>query len=170
MTKYTDKSMLHLDQTHRERGLILPQAPMPVGNYLATISSGNLLFISGQLPFRDGKLFYKGKLGKDLTVTDGVKAAELCALNILSHINKTLQKNRFKQIIKLEGFINCTDSFTEHAKVLNGASDILSSLLSDQAGHVRTVTGCNSLPLGAAIELAAIVECESNTAPEHNGF
>lgn len=140
--------------------LILPQAPAPVGNYRAAISTEKLLFISGQLPIKDNKLIFKGKLGKELTTDDGVKAAELCALNILSQISNSPHQNKLKRIIKIEGFINCTESFTDHARVLNGASDLLSNVLSDKEGHVRTAIGCSSLPLGAAIEISAIAELE----------
>lgn len=140
--------------------LILPQAPAPVGNYRAVISTEKLLFISGQLPFKDNKLIFKGKLGQELTTEDGIKAAELCALNILSQVCKSPHQQKFKRIIKIEGFINCTESFTDHARVLNGASDLLSNVLSDNEGHVRTVIGCSSLPLGAAIEISAIAEIE----------
>lgn len=142
------------------KGKLLPQAPIPVGSYRATIGSGKLLFISGQLPFSDGVLIYKGKLGKELTIVEGYAAAELCALNLLSHIAHPRQHYKLKQILKIEGFINCTAAFIEHAKVLDGASQLLSDTLADKAGHVRTVMGCNSLPLGAAVEIAAIVELE----------
>lgn len=133
---------------------------MPVGNYQATIGVGKLMFISGQLPFRDGKLVYKGQLGKELTTEEGKAAAELCVLNILSHIASTVELHEIKKIVKIEGYINCSESFTEHAEVLNGASDLLSKILFDKAGHIRTVVGCSSLPLDAAIEISAIIELE----------
>ena len=142
------------------QGLSLPQAPTPVGAYKATITSGKLLYISGQLPFENGELLYKGKIGQELTVENGYEAAKLCALNILSQIEDNLQKNNFKRIIKIEGLINCCESFEQHAEVLNGASDLLSKLLLEKSGHVRTVMGCNSLPLNAAVEIAALIEIE----------
>ena len=141
-------------------GYVLPQAPMSVGNYRGIIGVGKLMFISGQLPFKDGKLIHKGRLGKELTTEEGKAAAELCALNLLSHITSNLQQHELKQIVKIEGFINCSESFTEHAEVMNGASDLLSKTLFEKAGHIRTVVGCSSLPLGAAIEISAIVELE----------
>lgn len=152
--------MKDIKQILEDYGIILPQAPMPVGNYRATTGAGKLIFISGQLPFRDGKLIYKGQLGKELTTEEGKAEAELCALNLLSHIKSSLQQHELKKIVKIEGFINCSESFTEHAEVLNGASDLLSKALFEKAGHIRSVVGCSSLPLGAAIEIAAIAELE----------
>lgn len=152
--------MIEIEQILENDGIMLPQPPMPVGNYRATIDAGELIFISGQLPFKDGKLIYKGQVGKELTTEEGKAAAELCALNLLSHIANSLQQYKIKKIVKIEGFINCGESFTEHAEVLNGASDLLSKTLFEKAGHIRTVVGCSSLPLGAAVEIAAIVELE----------
>ena len=150
--------MINLKQKLLRLGLNLPSAPTPVGAYSATIRSKNLLYISGQLPFKNSKLIYKGKIGQDLTIEEGYEAAKLCALNILSQMENNLQENTFKRIIKIEGFINCNNSFEQHAKVLDGASDLLSKLFFKKAEHVRTVVGCNSLPLNAAIEITALVE------------
>jgi len=152
--------MTYFKQKLIAQGLSLPQAPTPVGSYMATITSEKLFYISGQLPFKDGELLYKGKIGKELTVESGYQAAKLCALNILSQIENNLQKTNFKRIIKIEGFINCCESFEFHAEVLNGASDLFSKLFPEKAGHVRTVMGCNSLPLNAAVEVAALIEIE----------
>jgi len=151
--------MIEFKRALQAKGKSLPQAPVPVGRYHAVINAGSLLFISGQLPFRNGTLVYRGQLGNNLTVKEGAAAAELCALNLLSQIEKYLEHHhkRLKQIIKIEGFICCTESFMDHAEVLDGASMLLSDILLDKAGHVRAVLGCNSLPLGAAVEIAAVV-------------
>ena len=138
----------------------LPPPPMPVGNYTAAVEAGKLLYISGQLPIDSGALAYAGKLGKDLTIEQGQKASELCALNLLSQLSCYLRDRKIKQVIKVEGYINSSDSFTEHAKVLDGASDLLSKLLRSKAGHIRTVVGCSSLPLNAAVEISLIAELE----------
>jgi len=153
------KKVNDIKQALKANGIVLPQAPEPAGHYWATTLQGKLLFISGQLPFRNGTLIYQGQVGKTLTTEEGHVAAQLCALNILSHINNILEPHKLKQIIKIEGFINCT-AFTEHAQVLDGASQLLSKTFLEKAGHVRTVMGCNSLPLGAAVEIAAIAELE----------
>lgn len=149
--------LIHLLAAH---GLVLPTAPTPVGAYLATTHAGKWVYISGQLPIRDGKLLFKGQIGEELTVEEGYAAAELCALNLLSQFEKHFSFNKLRQVIKIEGFINCCEGFDAHATVLNGASDLLSKILGDRAGHTRAVMGCTSLPLGAAIEVAAIVELE----------
>lgn len=138
--------------------LYLPQAPAPAGAYLATVIAGKYLYISGQLPVKHGEIVYKGQLGRNLSIEQGYEAAKLCALNILSQINTRLPVEKIRQIIKIEGFINCCESFDAHANVLNGASDLFAKILTNKAGHIRTVSGCNSLPLDAAVEISAVVE------------
>ena len=138
-------------------GIRLPQAPQPVGNYRAISQTGNLLFVAGQLPIKNGKLIYQGKIGTTLTIEQGQAAAELCALNILSQLTTIPYPFRYRRIVKLEGFIHCPEGFTEHARVLDGASNLFARLDKDMTGHVRSVLGCNSLPLDAALEIAAII-------------
>ncbi|WP_165840049.1 RidA family protein [Motiliproteus coralliicola] len=140
-----------------QQGLVLPQAPTPVGNYAAAQLAGGLLYISGQLPLRDEELIYQGKLGRDLSVEQGQQAAELCALNLLSQLDRYIANRQLESVVKLEGYINSSDSFVEHAKVLNGASDLLFKVLGASAGHTRIVIGCTSLPLNAPVEIAAVV-------------
>jgi len=141
-------------------GKSLPQPPQAVGNYKTFITTDKMAFISGQLPLIDGRVIYKGKIGNELNIEEGTQAAELCALNILSQIAE-LQKNHiFKQLIRIEGYINSGSTFTKHAKVLDGASDLFSSVLLKKAGHARSVMGCSSLPLNAAIEIVAAVEID----------
>ncbi len=149
---------MNIKQLVINNGYRLPQAPTPVGNYLATINAGNLLFISGQMPINNGELIYKGRLGDELNIEQGTKAAQLCALNLLSQIDSSIGARKLKSVVKIEGYINASESFTEHAAVLNGASDLLRKVLGDKSGHIRTVIGCSSLPMGAAVEIAAIVE------------
>lgn len=158
VTLFNREKMIKLKQALKENRLSLPQPPTPVGDYLATMQTGNLLYVSGQLPIKNQTLLYKGQIGKNLSVEEGYDAAELCALNLLSQLEQNLNKKKLQRIIKIEGFINCGASFDAHAEVLNGASNLLSKLLAERAGHVRTVMGCNSLPLDAAVELSAIVE------------
>ncbi len=141
-------------------GLDLPSPPMPVGNYQAAIIGQNTLYISGQMPIQQGSMHYQGKLGKDLTIEQGQAAASLAAMNVLSQIDAALKGSeyQFGKIIRLDGYINATADFAEHAAVLNGASDLFATVLGEQSGHIRTVLGCNSLPADAAVELAATVE------------
>ena len=153
-------TMLTIKQGLKKRGLTLPKAPTPVGAYRATIQSEKLLFISGQFPFMNGSLLYKGKIGRELSTQEGYAAAELCALNILSQLVANLKEEEIKQVVKIQGLINCSESFTEHAAVLDGATNLLSEILMEKSGHARSVMGCNSLPHGAAVEITAIVELE----------
>ena len=144
----------------RELNIQLPNAPSPVGAYVAFKKVNNLLFISGQLPISsDGKIL-KGKIGKDLTLEDGQKASKLCVINILAQVKKALDGNlnKVKNCAKITGYVNSTDSFTDQPKVINPASEILSIIFEDKGKHTRAAVSSNSLPLGAAVEIDAIFE------------
>ena len=151
--------MTSVIQRLQRLGFELPDAPAPVGNYQAYILSGKQLFISGQLPIVNGVPRYQGRLGRELSLQEGYHAAQLSAINILSQINQAIGLDSLKTIIKVEGFINAADNFTQHAKVLDGASDLFSHVLQQKAGHVRSVIGCSSLPLDVAVEISVIAEC-----------
>jgi len=138
----------------------LPEAPDPVGAYVAFKIIGNLLYISGQLPIgQDGKII-KGKIGKDLTLEQGQQASKLCVINILAQANKAMNGNldKIKNCIKITGFVNSTDDFLDQPKVINPASETLSSVFGDKGKHTRAAISTNSLPLGAAVEIDSIFE------------
>ena len=140
--------------------LTIPDAPEPVGMYVAFKKINNLLFISGQLPIAsDGKMI-KGKIGKDLTLEDGQKASKLCVINILAQVKKALGGNidKVKNCIKITGFVNSTKDFIDQPKVINPASETLSSVFGERGKHTRAAVSANSLPLGAAVEIDAIFE------------
>ena len=144
----------------KELKIILPSAPDPVGAYVAFKKINNLLFISGQLPIsNDGKII-KGKIGKDLNLEDGQKAATLCVLNILAQVHKALDDNidKVKNCAKITGYVNSTDIFFDQPKVINPASDMLSNVFGSNGKHTRAAISANSLPLGAAVEIDAIFE------------
>ena len=144
----------------KENNIILPEAADPVGSYVAAKIIGKLLYISGQISIgSDGKLI-KGKLGKDLTVEDGYKAAERCALSIVSQVKKACggDLSRIKECIKLTGFVNSTEDFIDQPKVINGASDLIAKIFSEKGMHTRAAVSTNSLPLGVAVEVDAIFE------------
>ena len=144
----------------KKLNIVLPNAPDPVGAYVAYKIIGKLLFISGQLPIGlDGKMI-KGKIGKDLSVDDGLKASTLCVTNILAQVKKALNGdlNNVKNCIKITGYVNSTDNFFDQPKIINPASEILSSLFGDKGKHTRAAVSTNSLPLGAAVEIDAIFE------------
>ena len=144
----------------KENNIILPEAADPVGSYVAAKIIGKLLYISGQISIgNDGKLI-KGKLGKDLAVEDGYKAAERCALSIVSQVKKACggDLSRIKECIKLTGFVNSTEDFVDQPKVINGASDLIAKIFSEKGMHTRAAVSTNSLPLGVAVEVDAIFE------------
>ena len=144
----------------KELNIELPNAPDPVGAYVAFKKINNLLFISGQLPISsDGKMV-KGKIGKDLTLEDGQKASKLCVINILAQVKKALKGdlNKVKNCVKITGFVNSTDDFKDQPKIINPASETLSAVFGINGKHTRAAVSTNSLPLGAAVEIDAIFE------------
>jgi len=141
-----------------ERGLTLPQAAAPVAAYVPAVEAGGLLHISGQLPFEDGELM-TGRLGEDRDLDYGVRAAERCALMLVAQIEKALgDLGRVRRIVKLGVFVNSTGDFTDQPKVANGASEMMQHLFGDAGRHARSAVGVPVLPLGAAVEVDAIVE------------
>lgn len=149
---------MNIRQLAADAGFSLPEAPLPVGCYRAAMETGKLIFISGQMPIKNGELIWAGKLGSELTIAEGQQAAQLCALNLLSQLEQVLLGREIRSLVKLEGYINASEDFTEHAAVLNGASDLMFDVLGKHSGHIRTVVGCTSLPLGAAVEVSLIAE------------
>ena len=142
-----------------ELGIILPSAAAPAANYVPAVQSGRLLFISGQLPFKDGKLAYLGRLGKDLSVEDGYQAAKLCAINLIAQIQAAAGSvDRVHRIVRLGGFVACTPDFTDQPKVVNGASDLFVEVFGEAGRHARAAVGSPSLPLGVPVEIDAVVE------------
>ena len=141
-------------------GLKLPEAKAPVGNYVATKISGKMLFISGQISIDENGQLIKGKVGKDLDTEAGYNAAKRCALSIISQVKKACDNDlsKIKSCIKLTGFVNSTDEFTEQPKVINGASDLIASVFGDAGMHTRAAVSTNSLPLGVSVEVDAIFE------------
>tara|TARA_Y100000992_G_scaffold32312_1_gene18103 strand:+ start:224 stop:685 length:462 start_codon:yes stop_codon:yes gene_type:complete len=138
----------------------LPKAADPVGSYLATRITGKLLFISGQISINENGELIKGKIGKDLNTEDGYNAAKRCALNIIAQAKKACNEDlsKIKSCIKITGFVNSTDDFTDQPKVINGASDLIASIFGDSGMHSRAAVSTNSLPLGVSVEVDAIFE------------
>ena len=148
------------DKRLKENNIVLPEAPAPVGSYVASKIVGKLLYISGQISMNSKGELIKGKLGKDLNTEDGYKAAERCALSILAQAKKILSGNldEIKSCIKIVGFVNSTEDFIDQPKVINGASDIISKVFGDKGKHTRAAVSVNSLPLGASVEVEGIFE------------
>ncbi|MDB9760657.1 RidA family protein [Pelagibacteraceae bacterium] len=138
----------------------LPQAAKPVGAYVATKIVGKLLFISGQISIDEKGVLIRGKLGADLTVDQGYNAAKRCAMSIVSQAKSACDNDlsKIKSCIKLTGYVNSTDTFTEQPKVINGASELISSIFEKKGAHTRAAVSTNGLPLGVAVEVDAIFE------------
>ena len=143
-----------------ELGITLPQAAAPAANYVPYVISGNLLHISGQLPMENGKVGVTGHLGRDVDVAGGQRAAELCAINILSQAKAALggDLGRIRRLIKLNGFVASTPDFIEQHLVINGASNLLAGILGEAGKHARAAVGMAALPFGAAVEIDAVLE------------
>lgn len=140
-------------------GLQLPEAPAPIGSYVAHVRSGNLLFISGQISKAPDGHIITGKLGADLTVEQGQEAARACALNLLAQANAALGNlDRVVRIVRLNGFVNSAPDFSDHPQVINGASDLMADVLGDAGRHTRAAIGVASLPAGCAVEIDAVME------------
>jgi enamine deaminase RidA (YjgF/YER057c/UK114 family) len=143
-----------------ELNIELPKATDPVGSYVASKISGNLLFISGQISISAKGELIKGKVGKDLNTEDGYNAAKRCGLSIVAQAKKACggDLSKIKTCIKLTGFVNSTEDFIEQPKVINGASDLVASIFGDAGMHTRAAVSTSSLPLGVAVEVDAIFE------------
>ena len=139
-------------------GVTLPEAAAPVAYYRAFVRAGDLLFISGQLPLRDGGLAYSGQLGRDCSLEEARVAAELCAVNCIAQARAALNGDldRVKQVVKLTGFVNAAPGFTDHPKVVDAASALMAAAFGEAGRHARAAVGCSSLPLGAPVEVEAI--------------
>jgi len=144
----------------KKLNISIPDAPSPVGAYVAFKKVNNFLFISGQLPIDLNGKIIKGKIGKDLTLDDGQKAARLCVINILAQVKKATANDleKIKSCIKITGYVNSIDDFTDQPKVINPASETLTAVFGDNGKHTRAAVSVNSLPLGAAVEIDAIFE------------
>ncbi len=152
--------MSTIEQRLSEMGITLPTPAAPVANYLGYVVSGSMVFVSGQVPLGPNGFEYQGKVGADLSIEDGIKAARLCAVNILAQVKAAADGDleRIVRCVKLGGFVNCPVDFTEHPKVINGASDFMVEALGDRGRHARFAVGAGSLPLNVGVEVDAVFE------------
>ena len=151
---------MNFENKIQELKIKLPEAKPPVGSYVATKITGNLLFISGQISIAENGELIKGKIGKDLTTEQGYDAAKRCGLSIVAQAKVACDGDlsKIKSCIKLTGFVNSTEDFTEQPKVINGASDLIATIFGDAGMHTRAAVSTNSLPLGVSVEVDAIFE------------
>lgn len=143
-----------------KKNIILPPAPKAVANYIPCKQAGNLLYISGQLPFKDGQVLHPGIVGENVTFDQAVEAAKQCALNILTILYDHVQNDwsKVKSCVRIGGFVAAPPSYTDHPKVINGASDFIAEILGEAGKHARAAVGVASLPLGACVEVEALFE------------
>ena len=142
-----------------ELGVTLPEAAKPIANYVPAVITGDLLFISGQVPMREGKIAYTGKLGAGVPIETGQEAAQLCFINVLAQAFAALGSlDRVTRVVRLGGFIAAGPEFTQHAQVMNGASDMAVAVFDDAGRHARSTIGVPSLPGDAAVEVEAVFE------------
>ena len=151
---------MSFEEKIKELKIELPEAKAPVGSYVATKISGKLLYVSGQISMSSNGELIKGKVGKDLNTEEAYKAAERCGLSIVAQVKKACEGDlsKVKSCIKLTGFVNSTEDFTDQPKVINGASDLIASVFGEAGMHTRAAVSTNSLPLGVSVEVDAIFE------------
>ena len=148
---------MSIDARLAELGIVLPAAAAPVAAYVPVVIAGNMAFVSGQISFVDGQLV-KGKVGADVSVEQGILAAQGCGLMILAQLKAALGSlDRVERVVKLGAFVNSADSFTDQPKVANGASELMVAVFGEAGKHARAAVSANSLPLGVAVEVDAVV-------------
>ena len=148
------------EENIKQLGIEIPDMPSPLANYVPYKVSNNVVYVSGQGPVKNGQLVFKGKVGEDITIDDGIKAAELCCINIIAALKKSINGdwNRLDNFLKLGGFVNCNNNFYDQPKIINGASDLLVNIFGDKGRHARFAVGSNSLPMNISVEIDAIIK------------
>lgn len=155
-----------MTETAKERlkalGLILPAPAAPAANYVPWVRTGSLVFVSGQVPVKDGRLAYRGKVGVDYTLEEAQEAARLVGLNIVAVVAAACDGDleRVVRCVKLGGFVNCSDDFENHPAVINGASDLMVDVFGDKGRHARFAVGTNKLPFNVPVEVDAVFEVD----------
>jgi enamine deaminase RidA (YjgF/YER057c/UK114 family) len=152
---------MHLfEKNIKDLGLIISEPPAAIANYVPFKVVDNLVFVSGQGPIQNGKIMYAGKVGDEVSEEDGILAAKLCCLNIIASLRKSIKGdwNKLDNFVKLGGFVNCRDGYTNQPKIINGASDLLVNIFSEQGKHTRFAVGSNSLPMNISVEIDAIIK------------
>ncbi|HXG74868.1 MAG TPA: RidA family protein [Candidatus Nitrosotenuis sp.] len=148
-----------IDDKLKELSIVLPVPPKPAGAYIPVVTSGNLAFVSGQIPMQDGKVVYTGKVASQRSVEEAQSAAKLCAVNILAHLKASLGNlDRISRFVRVSGFVNSEPDFFEQPRVINAASDLFFEIFGEKARHSRIAVGVASLPLNSTVEIDAVVE------------
>ena len=144
----------------KDLDLIIPDMAIPIANYVPYKISDKILYVSGQAPTKEGVVIYKGKVGEDITEEEGIKAAELCCINIIAALKSAINSNweQLDEFIKIGGFVNCKDNFSNHPQIINGASNLLVKIFNDKGRHARFAVGSNSLPMNISVEIDAVIK------------
>jgi enamine deaminase RidA (YjgF/YER057c/UK114 family) len=146
----------------KELGITLPEPLPAMGSYIPAVLAGDILFVAGHPPVENGRIKYKGKVGRDVTVEDGRRAARLCMINCLAAARGILgDLDRIERVVKLTGYVNCLADFEKHPDVLNGASDLLEKIWGEPGRHARAAVGSVSLPADIAVEVEAIFKVKN---------
>lgn len=142
----------------KSMGVVLPEPAAPVASYVGFVRHGDLVYVSGQLPFVDGKLTRTGLLGENIAIEEGAEQAKLCAINLLAQVRKACEGDleRVERCVRLGGFVASTPTFTDHPKVINGASDFIGAALGEKGAHARAAVGVAALPLNACVEVEGL--------------
>ena len=152
----------NVDARLKDLGITIPDAPAPAANYVPYTVTGNLVFVSGQVPFVDGKLTATGRIGEDATPEDGYEQARICAINLIAQVKAACGGNldRVRRVVKLGGFVASADDFNGQPGVINGASDLMVEVFGDAGRHARFAVGTNALPLGCIVEIDGVFEID----------
>lgn len=152
----------NIEKILASQGIVLPQAASPAANYVPYVISGKQISVAGQIPFWNGELTGLGKIGRDMTTEDGANIARICGLNLIAQVKAACEGDldRVARVVKLGGFVNCTEDFCDHPEVINGASNLMVDVFGDKGTHSRFAVGVNSLPRGVAVEVDGIFELD----------
>ena len=148
------------EENIKQLGIEIPDMPAALANYVPFKLSDSIVYVSGQAPVKNGELIYTGKVGEDITIDEGINAAELCCINIIAALKKSINGdwNRLDSFLKLGGFVNCKNNFYDQPKIINGASDLLVKIFGNKGQHARFAVGSNSLPMNISVEIDAIIK------------
>jgi enamine deaminase RidA (YjgF/YER057c/UK114 family) len=148
-----------IDEKLAALNITLPTPPKPAGSYIPVVKTGNLVFVSGQIPMKDGQVQFKGQVPTSISIEDAQKAAKLCIINVLAQLKSELGTlDKISRIVRVSGFVNSSQEFYEHPKIINAASDLLFEIFGEKGKHARIAVGVASLPLNSAVEIDLIAE------------
>lgn len=154
---------MNIENRIKELNIELPPCPAPAAVYVPAVIDNNTIYVAGQTPKDGDKLLYKGKVGRDLSIEDGQKAARVCAIRAISAVKEIVKDlDNVERILKITGYVNCCEDFEKHSQVIDGASLLMEELFGEKGRHARVAVGCNSLPGSAAVEIEMVVKVKGS--------